>query len=200
VFHRSGWIQEALAPEGRQVTAMDQLPAHIHGTHVPVEEPSTVALAESFRKNRAAFWLALERKMRLATLPPEYRIEQEKNRSSLKYLRSLLRYVPKPYHGKVKLLLCEEAMMHDPTWMWRNVARGGLDTPVWMLRKQPAERRATRAMNPIALKLRCPPLLEHESFQDQDLPFTIMLHVRYMPARQRKAHCTWRILSFGRSE
>jgi amino acid adenylation domain-containing protein len=84
-------------------------------------------LAESFRKNRAAFRLALKQKMRLATLPPEYRIEQAKNRIGLKYLRSLLRYVPKPYHGTVKLLLCEKATMRDPTWMWRNVARGGLD-------------------------------------------------------------------------
>jgi non-ribosomal peptide synthetase component F len=30
--------------------------------------------------------------------------------------------------------------------------------------------------------------------------FTIMLHVRYMPARRRKAHCTRRTLSFVRSE
>jgi hypothetical protein len=65
--------------------------------------------------------------MGLATLPPEDRIEREKIRIGLKYLRSLLRYVPKPFHGTIKLLLSEQPMMRDPTWMWRNVARGGLD-------------------------------------------------------------------------
>jgi thioesterase domain-containing protein len=86
-----------------------------------------VPLAESFRKNRAAFRLALKQKMGLAMLLPEDRIEREKIRIGLKYLRSLLRYVPKPFHGTIKLLLSEQPMMRDPTWMWRNVARGGLD-------------------------------------------------------------------------
>jgi hypothetical protein len=36
-------------------------------------------------------------------------------RIGLKYLRSLLNYVPKPYRGRVKLLLCEKTMMRDPT-------------------------------------------------------------------------------------
>jgi amino acid adenylation domain-containing protein len=49
-----------------------------------------VPLAESFRKNRAAFRLALKQKMGLAMLLPEDRIEREKIRIGLKYLRTSL--------------------------------------------------------------------------------------------------------------
>lgn len=86
-----------------------------------------VPLAQSFRQNRVAFWVTLKQKVRLATPPTEYRIDREKRRIGLKYLRILLRYVPRPYPGPVTLIVCKKKTTYDATWMWRNVVRGGLD-------------------------------------------------------------------------
>jgi thioesterase domain-containing protein len=85
-------------------------------------------LAQSWRRNPAQFRTKLKEKIMILTAPsPEQRIGREWTRIGRKYLRGLLRYSPRSYPGHVTLIVSEGQKTRDPTWMWRDLACGGLD-------------------------------------------------------------------------
>jgi amino acid adenylation domain-containing protein len=84
-------------------------------------------LAKTLYRNPTTVWLALKQTLRLTSPPPEYQVDREKKRIGMKYLRGLLRYAPQPYSAPVTLIICQENMMRDPTWKWRDVIRSDAD-------------------------------------------------------------------------
>jgi thioesterase domain-containing protein len=71
---------------------------------------------------------ALRERFQLLFAPThEQKIGRRKVRLGRKYLRHILRYKPRPYPGRLTLLVCEDHKTRDPARVWRDLAGGGLD-------------------------------------------------------------------------
>jgi aspartate racemase len=86
-----------------------------------VSHLEVMPLMASWRQGQAQFLALLKTKINALATP------SAQIRFGLQYLRRLLRYIPQPYPGPVTLIVCEARRARNPTWVWRDVARGGLD-------------------------------------------------------------------------
>jgi len=87
-----------------------------------------LSLVQCWRHSPAKFLAALDEKVRIRIAPsPEQKVGLKKVQIGRKYVGRMLRYAPKPYAGPVTLIVSEEQIARDPTRVWRDLARGGLD-------------------------------------------------------------------------
>jgi acetoacetyl-CoA synthetase len=84
-------------------------------------------LVQGWRKSRAQFVRLLKQSILSMVSPsPEQQRGRKKVRIGLSYLQTVRRYRPRPYHGPITLILCEEGR-RDLSGVWQDVARAGLD-------------------------------------------------------------------------
>jgi amino acid adenylation domain-containing protein len=84
-------------------------------------------LMQAWQQNRAQFLSVLNQHFISRVSPSsEQKQGREKVRIGLTYLQTVRRYTPRPYHGPITLIMCEEGT-RDPSRVWRDVARAGLD-------------------------------------------------------------------------
>ena len=84
-------------------------------------------LMQSWRQSKAKFLSLLKEKILSRSSPSlEQKQGREKVRIGLAYLHSVRRYTPRPYHGPITHIMCEEGA-RDLTSVWHGVARAGLD-------------------------------------------------------------------------
>lgn len=84
-------------------------------------------MARSLWRDRSQFRALLDERIAILTDPSqEQQIGRAKTLIGRKYLRTIMRYSPKPYFAPMTLLACEEGV-HDPGEIWRDVAHAGLD-------------------------------------------------------------------------
>ena len=86
-----------------------------------------VPLWRSLRQSQANFQTALKDRIAIRFNPSsEQKVGREKTRIGWKYLRTIMRYSPRPYAGQIILLVCEEEKTRARIRIWRDVADEGL--------------------------------------------------------------------------
>jgi amino acid adenylation domain-containing protein len=84
-------------------------------------------LTQAWQKSRPQFLSVLKQGF-LSRISPSSDQERGRNkvRIGLTYLHTVRRYTPRPYHGPITLIVCEQGT-RDLARMWRGIARAGLD-------------------------------------------------------------------------